>query len=81
MTRFYLFHLFIILQLHQISVEEKRQLEIETRGQGNNDRWKQARSVRITSSNFGTICKATEKRDIEKLVNQLISMYIVSEEQ
>ena len=31
------------------------------------------RSIRITSSNFGTICKTTEQRDLHKFAAQLVS--------
>ena len=46
--------------------EEATHLETITRGQSSNRIWKEKRAMRLTSSSFGTICKLTEKRDIDK---------------
>ena len=48
-------------------------IEQATRAQRNSVIWKRERSKRITSSNFGSICKATERRDMDLLVRSMIS--------
>ena len=46
-------------------------IEAETRGQNNNRAWLNERSVRLQSSKFGRICKATDKTDFPKLAASL----------
>ena len=46
-------------------------MERSTRGQGRNKRWRDLRLHHITSSNFGQICKATERRDLDALTTTL----------
>ena len=53
-------------------VRKLEQLEVDTRTQHKSKLWKNARSVRITASNFGHIIKATERRDMNKLINSII---------
>jgi len=57
-------------------------IEKKTRGQAKNPRWKAEREWRLTASSFGEICKMTEKRDTQKLAQNLFnsgrfSCYIV----
>ena len=60
----------LILQVNHISPEQAAQLEESTRGQSRNKIWRQTRLVHITSSNFGSICKA-KTRDMAKLAHSL----------
>ena len=46
---------------------------MDTRGQSRNKAWKEQRRLRMTSSNFGTICKATERRNIVALCENILS--------
>ena len=48
-------------------------VEVSTRGQADNKAWQEARQYHITSSRFGAICKATDKRDMHKLAQDLIT--------
>ena len=48
-------------------------LERQTVGQNNNKVWKRQHSLRITASNFGAICTATERKDLHKLASHLVS--------
>lgn len=48
-------------------------LEKLTLGQTHNKKWHTIRQHHLTSSNFGTICKATERRDLDTLAKSLIS--------
>ena len=50
-----------------ISNDSVVEIEAATRGQASNRRWFQERSLRITASHFGEICRATERRDKAKL--------------
>ena len=59
-------------QLTSIKPEEAVEIEYNTRGQGLNKYWREQRELRMTSSNFGVICKATERRDKLKLAKSLI---------
>ena len=45
--------------------------ETRTHGQSSNQLWRAERRKRIQSSNFGKICKATDKTDMNKLANNL----------
>ena len=47
-------------------------IELNTRMQSLSPLWRKERQFRITASNFGTICKATEKRDMRKLAHALL---------
>lgn len=40
-----------------VSEYDARKIEMETKGQSSNDKWKQYRSNRLTASNFGRVCK------------------------
>jgi putative phage-type endonuclease len=59
--------------ISQISGAEIEALEANTRGQANSALWKEERCKRITSSNFGVVCKATERRDLNILAKQLVT--------
>lgn len=47
------------------------QIELDTRAQRKSQAWTSQRTKRMTSSNFGTICKATERRDKKTLADSL----------
>lgn len=48
-------------------------IEEATRGQRNNPQWMVERTKRLTASNFGEICRATERKDLKKLAARLLS--------
>jgi hypothetical protein len=50
---------------------EIENFEIETRGQSKNPFWLSERCKRIHSSNFGRICKSTEKTNMHNLASRL----------
>lgn len=56
----------------QKSNKEKIEIEVQTRGQSSNLIWKQKRSVRITASNFGKICKLRPKTPCVNTVKALL---------
>ncbi|XP_050306168.1 uncharacterized protein LOC126743213 isoform X2 [Anthonomus grandis grandis] len=51
---------------------EIKDLEISTRGQGGNPKWYQERSLRLTASNFGNICKMLEKTNCKNKVKAIL---------
>ncbi len=53
-----------ILQISEITTAEISSVEESTRGQANNKSCMKKRSMRLTSSHFGTLCKSTERRDM-----------------
>ncbi|KAK6178339.1 hypothetical protein SNE40_013138 [Patella caerulea] len=55
-----------------ISKAEIYEIEQQTKSQSACDRWTVERCKRITSSNFGNICKVTIKRDIDMLLRGLL---------
>jgi len=56
-----------------ISDADVAEIESTTRGQRNNQRWMEERTKRLTSSNFGEVCKSTDRRDMFKLAKRLMS--------
>ncbi|XP_033725553.1 uncharacterized protein LOC117315463 [Pecten maximus] len=60
------------LNVSAIDNKERNKIEITTRGQSTNEVWKSERLKRIQSSNFGRICKATDRTDFVKLANSLL---------
>lgn len=48
-------------------------VERSTRQQSGCKQWFQHRSWRLTASNFGTICKMTSKRNVQRLCEQLLN--------
>ncbi|XP_014665253.1 PREDICTED: uncharacterized protein LOC106807441 [Priapulus caudatus] len=56
------------ISLPNITQEKRTEIEHTTRGQTGNAAWFEERCKRLTSSNFGRICKATDKTDFRKLV-------------
>ena len=54
-----------------ITAGQIAQIEESTRGQGQNQTWRDIRLHHITSSNFGAICKATYRRDRSSLARSL----------
>ena len=56
-----------VMHQNEVTEEEAAQLERATRKQFLSTAWKEARRTRITASNFGTVCKVTERRDLDKL--------------
>lgn len=57
--------------LHLITQITQQTIEVATREQSASSEWFRVRSVRITSSNFGEICKSTERCDLRKLARRL----------
>lgn len=55
----------------QISEAERKALETATQAQSSCTAWKQERCKRLHSSHFGTICKAKETTDLDKLAYRL----------
>ena len=60
-------------QVTKISSDEAAAIELATRGQQATKRWKTERLKRITASNFATICKATERRDMAAFADKLVT--------
>ena len=56
-----------------ITPEMIQDIEAATKDQHKCGRWTDERQMRVTASNFGTVCKATERRDMERLANGLIT--------
>ncbi len=56
---------------NNLTEKESAALEEKTREQRKSRFWHAERKFRITASNFGTVCKATEKRDISALCSSL----------
>ncbi|KAK5640569.1 hypothetical protein RI129_011380 [Pyrocoelia pectoralis] len=52
--------------------DEIKDIEINTRGQSSNSRWKQERSSRLTASNFGAVCKLKSTTDPSKLAKNIV---------
>lgn len=61
----------------EISDLQKSTLEIDTRGQNQNPLWKEERLKRLQSSEFGRICKATDRTDHFKLAKSLQTSKII----
>ncbi|XP_061176026.1 uncharacterized protein LOC133184977 [Saccostrea echinata] len=59
------------MNITNISDEDIVKLEEQTRGQSKSAIWRDERRKRIHSSNFGRICKATDKTDFLKLAENL----------
>ena len=51
--------------------DQAAKIEMETRGQISNPRWKEERKLRLTASRFGEICRATPARDLDKLAKDI----------
>ena len=58
------------LQITTITEAERVSVEMKTRGQSKNKSWREERLLRLQASNHGRICKATDRTDFKKLVNQ-----------
>jgi hypothetical protein len=61
------------MHITAITSSEIEDIEKRTRGQASNQEWKNERLLRIHSSNFGKICKSTERRDLDKLAYSLMT--------
>ncbi len=59
------------LGVKELNGQQRAALEKETRKQSKSKKWKTERCKRIHSSNFGRICKATNKTDFKTLANSL----------
>ena len=55
----------------EINHEDVKRIEKQTRGQSNNQSWFNERCIRLSSSNFGRICKATSRTDFPNLATSL----------
>ncbi|XP_039296667.1 uncharacterized protein LOC120354188 isoform X2 [Nilaparvata lugens] len=61
-----------LLKSLALSQDEKIKLELETRGQNENNRWLQERKLRVTASNFGLISKRLQRSKWAPVVKQLL---------
>ena len=59
------------LHITTISADVACDLEKKTRGQASNAKWYAERCYRLCSSNFGRICKATDRANFQKLSRDL----------
>lgn len=57
--------------ISHISEDEIKYIESSTTGQSKNKMWKQERCKRLQASNFGRICKATERTNFSNLADAL----------
>lgn len=57
--------------ISHITEQQVAEVEERTRGQGRNAEWRKVRLHHITSSNFGSICKATEKKNLAAYAEHL----------
>ncbi|XP_048779437.2 uncharacterized protein LOC125682910 [Ostrea edulis] len=57
-----------------LMVDERKihQIEVSTRGQSRNSKWFEAREWRLTASRFKEVCKATCRRNTNKLCSSLM---------
>jgi len=64
-----------IEQENIVIITEKQQVSLErqTLGQHSNSMWTKQHTFRLTSSKFGTICRATARKDLSRLAEQLVS--------
>ena len=61
-----------VMTISEVSEEEICKVEERTRDQANCDFWKEQHQIRITSSNFGRICVATQRTDLKNLALSLM---------
>ena len=57
------------IHVTDIDNAEIRRIEQSTKGQSTNPAWYDERSIRLSSSRFGRICKATQRTDFRALAN------------
>lgn len=55
------------------SAEQREDIRRKTCGQAANKAWHEERSLRIHASNFGRICRRTERTDSKQLARQLVN--------
>ena len=65
------------MNISTISGSAIEEIETNTRGQCKNRRWVRERLFRITSSNFGRICKATVVTNLDSLAKEMLKTRIV----
>lgn len=59
------------LGVHELTEKGRDDIERSTRGQASNAKWAAERTKRLHSSNFGRICKMTERTDARNFAEQL----------
>ena len=59
--------------VQSISSNQSEDIEKATRQQSSDKRWHSERCVRLTSSNFGKLCKLTDRADKQKLVGSMLT--------
>ena len=64
--------------LASVTLERVNFIEQVTMGQISSRDWHHYRKMRLTSSNFGEICKATERKNINALADRLSSVQVIS---
>lgn len=62
------------LDVLSISEADREKVERQTRGQGSNKHWATERTKRLQSSNFGRICKLTERTDASVYARSLTEL-------
>lgn len=63
-----------------MTTEQQASIEEGTRGQSTNKHWKEERLLRLQSSMYGRICKATDRTDFHKLAESLIQIKDITTE-
>ena len=56
-----------------ITDDECNEIQLATIGQHSNNMWKKQRTLRLTSSTFGRICKSTSRTDHSRLAETMVS--------
>lgn len=59
--------------LSTITEVQQETIERQTVGQHTNIMWRKQHTLRLTSSKFGVICRATGRKDLSRLADQLVS--------
>lgn len=62
---------YMVERMTKVTDDEAKTLEENTRKQALSSEWKEARRLRLTASNFGVICKMTDRRDLQKMCDSL----------
>lgn len=61
------------ISVRNITKQEISNIEKKTRGQSKAKDWFHDREIRLTSSNFGRICKLTDRTNVKELVSSFMS--------
>ena len=72
------FRTYQVDEANKVNDDEATEIELETRQQSSCPRWKEERKWRLTASNFGLICKATDLCNHENLCKKLFNPPILN---